>query len=140
MNVLFYKDNLSTGRGADHLVCAQAAGLAQMGHKVTLATCPTDKAYTFSVDKSVEIVNIARSAVRQFAVGFDVCIAAGSNEICDLTENGRFKPLVPTITELMLAPSGFFKWKRFIRNYRIKKAFNKSDVLQILCFSYETEL
>ena len=140
MNVLFYKDNLSTGRGADHLVCAQAAGLAQMGHKVTLATCPTDKAYTFDIDKSIEIVNVTRSTVRQFAVGFDVCIAAGSNEICDLTENGRFKPLVPTITELMLAPSGFFKWKRFIRNYRIKKAFNKSDVLQILCSSYEAEL
>lgn len=140
MNLLFYKDNLSTGRGADHLVCAQAAGLAKIGHKVTLATCPTDKAYTFSVDKCVEIVNVTRSEVRQFAESFDVCIAAGSNEICDLTENGRFKPLVPTITELMLAPSGFFKWKRFIRNYRIKKAFNKSDVLQILCSSYETAL
>ena len=140
MNLLLYKDNLSTGRGADHLICAQAAGLAKMGHKVTLATCPTDKAYTFSVDKCVEIVDVTRSEVRQFAESFDVCIAAGSNEICDLTENGRFKPLVPTITELMLAPSGFFKWKRFIRNYRIKKAFNKSDVLQILCSSYETAL
>jgi len=38
--------------------------------------------------------------VRQFAGGFDVCIAAGSNEICDLTDNGRLSPVVPTITEV----------------------------------------
>ena len=55
---------------------------------------------------------VPREAARDFSVGFDVCIAVGSNEICDLTDNGRLSSAVPTITELMLAPYRFFKWKR----------------------------
>ncbi len=140
MKIVIYKDNLSTGRGADHLICAQAEGLSSLGHDVTLATCPTDKPFTFPVADMVKVNYVQRETIREFSAQFDVCIAAGSNEICDLTDNGRISPVVPTITELMLAPRGFFKWKRFIRNRRIKRAFNQSHMLQILCASYEKEL
>lgn len=137
---MFYKDNLSTGRGADHLIRAQAAGLAEMGYDVTIATCSTVRTFTFGGSQKIGIEYVTRDRVRGLASGFDVCIAAGSNEICDLTDGGRLTPPVPTITELMLVPRGFFKWKRFFRNRRIKRAFNKSHVLQILCSSYEDEL
>lgn len=140
MKIVIYKDNLSTGRGADHLVCAQAEGLSSLGHDVTLATCPTDKPFTFPVADTVKVDYVPRETIREFSAQFDVCIAAGSNEICDLTDNGRLSPVVPTITELMVVPRGFFKWKRFIRNRRIKRAFNRSHMLQILCASYEKEL
>ena len=140
MRIVFYKDNLSTGRGADHLICAQAEGLSSLGHGVTVMTCPTDRPFTFPVADTVKVSYVPREAARDFSAGFDVCIAAGSNEICDLTDNGRLSPVVPTITELMLAPRGFFKWKRFVRNMRIKRAFNRSHVLQILCASYEKDL
>lgn len=140
MKIVFYKDNLSTGRGADHLVCAQAEGLSSLGHDVTVATCPNDRPFTFPVADTVKVSYVPRESIREFSADFDVCIAAGSNEICDLTDNGSLSPVVPTITELMLAPRGFFKWKRFIRNRRIKHAFNRSHMLQILCASYEKEL
>lgn len=140
MKLAIYKDNLSTGRGADHLVCAQAEGLAELGYDTTLVTCPTDRPYTFDVGKNVKTAIVERTKVCDFIADFDVCIAAGSNEILDLTQNGKTKPPVKSITEMLVAPLGFFKWKRFIRNHRIKKAFNLSDALVILCRAYEKEV
>lgn len=140
MRIAVYKDNLSTGRGADHLICAHAEGLFELGHDVTLVTCHTGSEFTFAVAEDVKVEFVPCGRIRDFVSGFDVCVAAGSNEILDLTCGGRVEPPVRTVTELMLAPSGFFKWKRFIRNAQIKRAFNLSHALQILCASYEEEL
>ena len=49
-------------------------------------TCPTDRPFTFPVADTVKVSYVPREAARDFSAGFDVCIAAGSNEICDLTE------------------------------------------------------
>lgn len=140
MKILVYKDNMSTMRGADHLVAVQASELCAMGHEVTLVTCPTVKEFSFSVDDQVELSFVKRQEVREFAGRFDVCIAAGSNEIMDLTLEGKVDPPLPTVTEMLVAPQGFFKWKRFIRNWRIKRAFDRSDVLTIPCASYEKDV
>ena len=55
MKIVIYKDNLSTGRGADHLICAQAEGVSSLGHDVTVMTmtCPTDRPFTFPVADTV---------------------------------------------------------------------------------------
>jgi glycosyltransferase involved in cell wall biosynthesis len=140
MRIAVYKDNLSTGRGADHLICAHAEGLLELGHDVTIVTCPNSREFTFAVADGVKVEFVPRGSIREFVSSFDACVAAGSNEILDLTCGGRVEPPVRTVTELMLAPRGFFKWKHFIRNARIKRAFNLSHALQILCASYEKEL
>lgn len=140
MKILLYKDNMSTMRGADHLVSVQASELRAMGHEVTLATCPTGKELSFRLDGNVKLQFVTRQEVRDFAKNFDVCVAAGSNEIVDLTLAGKVKPPIPTVTEMLVAPKGFFKWKRFIRNWRIKRAFDQSDVITIPCASYERDV
>lgn len=138
MKILLYKDNLSTGRGADHAVCFLADGLAERGYDVTLVTCNQSKALSFTVTDAVNLTFLKREEVRDFAKKFDLCIAAGPNEIMDLTLEGKVDSPCKTVTELLVYPKGFFKWKRFIRNYRLRRAFNRSDVLQILCPSYST--
>ncbi len=140
MKIMIYKDNMSTMRGADHLVSVQASELCAMGHDVTLATCPTGKELSFNLDGKVKLEFVERQDVREFAKDFDVCIAAGSNEIMDLTLEGKVEPPIPTVTEMLVAPKGFFKWKRFIRNWRIKRAFDRTDVLTIPCASYEKDV
>lgn len=136
MRILLYKDNLSTGRGADHAVCSLADGLAERGYEVTLVTCNRDKPLSFKVADTVTLTFRPREEVRTFAQSFDLCIAAGPNEIMDLTHEGKAPCPCKTVTELLVYPKGFFKWKRFLRNIRLKRAFNQSDVLQIQCPSY----
>ena len=48
-------------------------------------TCPMDRPFTFPVADTVKVSYVPKEAARDFSAGFDVCIAAGSNEICDLT-------------------------------------------------------
>lgn len=139
IRLAIYKDNLSTGRGADHLICSQAEELSKIGHDVTLVTCSTSE-FSFPVADHVKKAVVKRKDVRKAMRGFDVCMAAGSNEILDLTVDGRRDPPIPTVTELLLAPRGFFKCKRLLRNWWIKRAFNRSHVLQILCPAYEQDL
>lgn len=136
MKILLYKDNLSTGRGADHAVCSLADGLAERGYDVTLVTCNYGTKLSFTITEAVKLTFLERENIREFARTFDLCIAAGPNEIMDLTQQGKNSCPCKTITELLVYPKGFFKWKRFIRNARLKRAFNRSDVLQIQCPSY----
>ena len=64
--------------------------MAEKGHDVTLATCPTGMAFTFKVSENVKVEFVERTAVRNFAASFDVCIAAGSNEITAVDHLGDF--------------------------------------------------
>ena len=121
MKIAVYKDNLSTGRGADRAVRNFAAGLAERGHSVVLF-------------ERAELS--ARLAER-----WDVIVATGSNEIVDLDSAGYFKrpSRAKVVLQLHLAPCGFFKWRHPLRNYRIRKAFNMADAVQVLCSSYAAE-
>ena len=71
----------------------------------------------------------------------DVIVATGSNEISDVCEAGYFdrKDRAKVVLQLHLAPRGFFKWRHPLRNWRIRKAFNRADAVQVLCRSYESE-
>ena len=121
MRIAIYKDNLSTGRGADRAVRNFAAGLSERGHDAVLF----DKGELF-----------ARLAER-----WDVIVATGSNEIVDLDMAGYFgrQNRAKVVLQLHLAPRGFFKWRHPLRNHRIRKAFDKADAVQVLCSSYAAE-
>ena len=121
MKLAVYKDNLSTGRGADRAVKNFAAGLAARGHSVAL------------FEKNELPARLDES--------WDVFIATGSNEIVDLARTGYFSRAgrAPVALQLHLAPSGFFKWRHPFRNREIRRAFNLPDAVQLLCKSYEAE-
>ena len=121
MKLAVYKDNLSTGRGADRAVKNFAAGLAARGHAVAL------------FEKNELPARLDES--------WDVFIATGSNEIVDLARAGYFSRAgrAPVALQLHLAPSGFFKWRHPFRNREIRRAFNLPDAVQLLCKSYEAE-
>ena len=121
MKIAVYKDNLSTGRGADRAVRNFAAGLAARGHSVALF-------------ERAEL--LARLAER-----WDVIVATGSNEIVGLDSAGYFDRAsrAKVVLQLHLAPRGFFKWRHPLRNWRIRKAFNRADAVQVLCRSYVEE-
>lgn len=136
MKIVLYKDNLATGRGADKAICSLAGALAERHHEITLATCSDSVKFSFPVGAGVSIVRMERSMAREFTRSFDLCIAAGPNEILDLTLGGKERPPVKTIVELLVYPMGFFKWRHFIRNRRLKKALNLADVLQVQIKGY----
>ena len=140
MNVLIYKDNLSTWRGADHLICSIASSLAERGHEITIATSPGAFGSAFQVSDNVHKVEVAEVDVRALLAGFDCCLAAGPNEICTLTERGTRRSPIPTIVSLLVSPNGFFKWRHPIRNWRIRRAFRLADILQVQCHAYVSML
>lgn len=121
MKIAVYKDNLSTGRGADRAVRNFAAGLAEREHGVSLF----EKA-------ELEI---------RLREPFDVIVATGSNEIVDLDRMGYFARAkrAKVVLQLHLAPRGFFKWRHPLRNRAIGKAFDKADAVQVLCSEYAAE-
>ena len=124
MRVAVYKDNLSTGRGADRAVRNFAAGLAERGHDVALM-------------EKAEFMSMLASD----GGGFDVIVATGSNEIVDICEAGYFRrgKRAKVVLQLHLAPRGFFKWRHPLRNRRIRKAFDRADAVQVLCGAYVDE-
>ncbi len=142
MKIAVYKDNLSTGRGADLLICALADGLAQRGHSIFLISNPSKQQPTFALPSTVDYRQLEKNAIIPFVLSahVDVIIAAGSNEILDLTNQGQLPPPLPTLTMMLVAPHGFFKWRHPLRNRRIKRAFSLSQGIQILCHAYEAKV
>ena len=140
MRLVFYKDNLATGRGADKATCSLASELRRRGYDTTIVTGPGDVAFSFPVGSDVAIEHRDRKVVRDFVSPYDICIAAGPNEILDLTCGGRLRPPTKTIVELLVYPKGFFKWKHPIRNHRLKKALGLADVVQIQIAGYADSL
>ena len=140
MKIVLYKDNLATGRGADKAICSLADELCRRGYDTTIVTGPQEVAFSFPVGSGVAIEHRGREALRDFVSAFDICIAAGPNEILDLTCRGTVRPPVKTIVELLVYPKGFFKWKHPIRNRRLKKALALADVVQIQIAGYAESL
>ena len=132
MKIAVYKDNLSTGRGADRAVKNFAAGLAERGLEVSLM----EKAEFFA-----RVLNRPAAASGDTRDAFDIIVATGPNEIVDMDLAGYFaRPSrARVVLQLHLAPRGFFKWRHPLRNCRIRRAFNKADAAQVLCSSYEAE-
>ncbi len=118
MKIAVYKDTLSNQRGADRAVKNFAVAMAARGHDVRL----------------FEKYGLADALEDEF----DAVIATGSNEAIDLDNLGYFERegRAKTILQLHLAPKGFFKWQHPIRNWKIRRAFDKFDAVQLLCSSY----
>lgn len=129
MRIAVYKDNLSTGRGADTAVRNFAAGIAERGYDVTL------------MEKTEFSARVLSPQSTSSECPFDIIVATGSNEIADMDAAGYFSCPVraKTVLQLHLAPRGFFKWKHPFRNRRIRAAFDKPDAVQLLCSSYEED-
>ena len=140
MKIVLYKDNLATGRGADKAICSLADELCRRGYDTTIVTGPQEVAFSFPVGSGVTIEHRGREEIADFVSGFDVCIAAGPNEILDLTHGGKARVPTKTIVELLVYPKGFFKWKHPIRNSRLKKALALADVVQIQIAGYAESL
>lgn len=140
MRIVLYKDNLATGRGADKAICSLADGLCRRGHDTTIVTGPDEVAFSFPVGSGVAVEHRDRAALRDFVSSFDVCIAAGPNEILDLTCGGKVRPPAKTVVELLVYPRGFFKWKHPIRNRRLRKALGLADVVQLQIAGYAESL
>lgn len=121
MRIAVYKDNLSTGRGADRAVRNFAEGLNERG---------------------IEAVLFEKAELRdRLAEKWDAVVATGSNEIVDLDRLGYFgrTDAAHVVLQLHLAPRGFFKWRHPLRNLRIRRAFDKARAVQVLCSDYVEE-
>ena len=126
MKIVLYKDNLATGRGADKAICSLADELCRRGYDTTIVTGPQKVAFSFPVGSGVMIEHRGRGEVADFVSGFDVCIAAGPNEILDLTCGGKARVPTKTIVELLVYP--------------LKKALALADVVQIQIAGYAESL
>ena len=111
MKIAVYKDTLANNRGADIAVRNLAAGLSERGHDVTL----------FEKDE-----------LREKALGgYDVMVAAGTNELLDLAEMDGLPPIVMQFhTD---SAYQFRHWiKKWRRNRAIKNAMRKCAAIQVL--------
>ena len=111
MKIAIYKDTLANNRGADIAVRNLAAGLSERGHGVTL----------FEKDE-----------LREKALGgYDVMVAAGTNELLDLAEMDALPPIV---MQFHTDPAYQFRhWiKKWRRNRAIKNAMRKCAAIQVL--------
>ena len=123
MRVGIYKDTLANRRGADFAVLALAEGLRERGHDA--------------------VVFEKGDFGRRMSEKWDVVISTGTNELCDLydcfsTRSTRSTRLIPfpIIQQFHTNPKSQFKWKRFVRNWRIKKALRHVDAIQVLSESF----
>jgi len=123
MRIGIYKDTLANSRGADKAVIALAEGLREHGHDAVL------------FEKSDFAVRMKEP--------WDVVISTGTNELLDLYNHFSLRPLrslrqktpffpFPVIQQFHTNPRSQFKWKRIIRNWRIRRALRHVSAIQVL--------
>ena len=112
MRIAIYKDTLANKRGADVAVLALADGLKERGFEV-------------------EVFERTRFA-EKIAEPWDVMVSTGTNEILDLAEAFPEKFPWPVVQQFHTNPKSQFKWKKFRRNYKVRKALRRVDVIQVL--------
>ena len=110
MRVGIYKDTFANGRGADVAVKRLAAGLTARGHE----------AVAFERE----------SLAARLAERWDVVISAGTNELLDLAALGYSS--APVIQQFHTNPQSQFKRKRFVRNWKIRRALKRVAAIQVL--------
>ena len=120
MRIGIYKDTLANRRGADFAVLALAEGLRERGHDAAVFEKP---------DFEKRIVE-----------RWDVVISTGTNELRDIYNHVNLVNPVQrqfsVIQQFHTNPKSQFKWKRFVRNWRIKKALRHVDAIQVLSESF----
>ena len=127
MRVGIYKDTLANRRGADFAVLALAEGLRERGHDA--------------------VVFEKGDFGRRMSEKWDVVISTGTNELCDLydcfsTRSTRSTRLIPfpIIQQFHTNPKSQFKWKRFVRNWKIRRALRRVNAIQVLSEDFAAQV
>ena len=108
MRVAIYKDTLKNRRGADNAVLALAAGLCERRH---------------------EAVVFEKAALSdRLAERWDVVVSAGTNELLDLADYAG----APIVQQFHTDPKSQFKWKRIVRNWKIRRLLRRVAAIQVL--------
>lgn len=108
MRVAIYKDTLKNRRGADNAVLALACGLRERGHD----------AVVFEKDALAD----------RLRERWDVVVSTGTNELLDLAGYSG----APVVQQFHTNPRSQFKWKRFVRNWKIGNALRRVAAIQVL--------
>ena len=138
MRILVYKNNLTTGRGADRAVCT-LCGLLAAAHETVLATdaagalsCPVDSRVQLKrIPLSVDALRTAIEEARP-----DVILSTGTDEINDLAAAFPAKFPAPVVQQFHIYPPGAFKPRRWVRNARTKRALRRCAAIQVLLPGY----
>lgn len=127
MKIGIYKDTLANRRGADFAVLALAEGLRERGHDA--------------------VVFEKGDFGKRMAETWDVVISTGTNELLDLSNCLSGRPArtapfpvprfpFPIIQQFHTNPKSQFKWKRFVRNWKIRRALRRVNAIQVLSESF----
>lgn len=115
-----YKDTLANRRGADFAVLALAEGLRERGHDA--------------------VVFEEGDFAKRMTERWDIVISTGTNELLDIYNHVNLVNPVqrqfPVIQQFHTNPKSQLKWKRFVRNWRIKKALRHVNAIQVLSESF----
>lgn len=113
MRIGVYKDTLANNRGADKAVIALVDGLRERGHDAVLFE-----------KKDFE---------KRIKEPWDVVISTGTNELLDITAAWGHADLPwPVIQQFHTNPQSQFKWKRLVRNWKIRRALRHVSAIQVL--------
>ena len=110
MRIGIYKDTLANRRGADVAVLKLSEGLRERGYDM--------------------VVFEKRELVSRMAERWDAVVSTGTNELLDLAALGY--RTAPIIQQFHTNPQSQFKWKRFIRNWKIRRALKRVAAIQVL--------
>ena len=116
MRIAIYKDTLANRRGADFAVAALADGLRERGHDAVLF-------------EKGELAARLREK-------WNAVVSTGTNELLDLAAEFQSDFPWPVVQQFHTNPRSQFKWKRFVRNWRIRRALRKVSAIQVLCESH----
>lgn len=135
MKILLYKDNLSTGRGADRAVVALAEAVAKH-HTVVLITKSEHKISVGAIVQVVRCSGLYDLKTTINAVHPDVVVSAGTNETRDLAVLYPDTFPWPVVHQFHVYPPTAFKWKHFVRNWKTRRAIRRVAAVQVLLPSY----
>lgn len=135
MKILLYKDNLSTGRGADCAVVALAEAVAKR-HAVVLVTKFEHKISVSTMVQVVRCPTLHDLKITINAVHPDVVVSAGTNETRDLAVLYPDTFPWPVVHQFHVYPPAAFKRKHFIRNWKMRRAIRRVAAVQVLLPSY----
>ena len=143
MQIVFFKDYMKNGRGAEAAVSDAAAFVSSEGHSCTLATCqdPGDP-LSYPPPERVSILRTTEADAFDDinAIYPDAVISAGTNETRALVEGLRRRGLSrfpwPVVHQCHTNPAAMFKWRHPFRNARIREALSLVDAVQVLSPSF----
>ena len=134
MRIGIYKDTLANKRGADVAVLALAEGLRERfgGRSCELGVV------------CGEVVVFEKNDFeKRIKEPWDLVISTGTNELLDLynhfkdnstrsTRSARSLFPLPVIQQFHTNPKSQFKWKRIVRNWKIRRALRCVSAIQVL--------